>query len=150
VHPSRRLRALASVVAITLTACGTLPREVDRPPATAIAPVEGNPLVRVARASAPAPPASGFRLMPHGLYSLDARVELIRRAQSSIDVQYYIIANDRSGRLFMRSLRDAAMRGVRVRVLVDDLYTAGADAMFAGLAAYPARGKRPLAASPRR
>ena len=36
----------------------------------------------------------------------------------------------------MRSLRDAALRGVRVRLLVDDLYTAGADSMFQGLAAF--------------
>jgi putative cardiolipin synthase len=75
--------------------------------------------------------------MPLGLYSLDARIELIRRARSSLDVQYYLIQGDRSGRLFMRSLRDAAHRGVRVRLLVDDLYTAGTDAMFRGLAAYP-------------
>jgi putative cardiolipin synthase len=37
----------------------------------------------------------------------------------------------------MRNLRDAALRGVRVRLLVDDLYTAGADPMFRGLAAFP-------------
>ena len=37
----------------------------------------------------------------------------------------------------MRSLRDAALRGVRVRLLVDDLYTVGDDPMFAGLAAFP-------------
>jgi putative cardiolipin synthase len=37
----------------------------------------------------------------------------------------------------MRSLRDAALRGVRVRLPVDDLYTSGADAMFAGLATFP-------------
>ena len=37
----------------------------------------------------------------------------------------------------MRNLRDAALRGVRVRLLVDDLYTAGSDPMFRGLAAFP-------------
>jgi cardiolipin synthase C len=75
--------------------------------------------------------------MPLGLYSLDARIELIRRARSSLDVQYYLIQDDRSGRLFMRSLRDAALRGVRVRLLVDDLNTAGTDPLFLGLAAFP-------------
>ena len=64
---------------------------------------------------------TGFRLMPVGFSSLDARVELSRRAVHSLDVQYYLIANDRTGRLFMRNLRDAALRGVRVRLLVDDL-----------------------------
>jgi putative cardiolipin synthase len=52
-------------------------------------------------------------------------------------VQYYLIQNDRTGRLLMRTLRDAASRGVRIRLLVDDLYTAGADPMFRGLAAFP-------------
>lgn len=75
--------------------------------------------------------------MPLGVYALDARMELIRRARSTLDVQYYLIQNDRAGRLFLRGLRDAAMRGVRVRLLVDDLYTTGADPMFAGLAAFP-------------
>jgi putative cardiolipin synthase len=75
--------------------------------------------------------------MAGGYYSLDARIELARRAHDSLDVQYYLIQNDRTGRLFMRSLRDAALRGVRVRLLVDDLYTAGGDPMFRGLAAFP-------------
>jgi len=75
--------------------------------------------------------------MPDGFYSLDARIQLARRARYSLDVQYYLIQDDRTGRLVMRNLRDAALRGVRVRLLVDDLYTAGADPMFRGLAAFP-------------
>ena len=75
--------------------------------------------------------------MPDGFISLDARVKLARQAQTSLDVQYYLIQNDRTGRLLMRELRDAALRGVRVRLLVDDLYTAGSDPMFLGLSAFP-------------
>ena len=126
-----------SVLAICLAACATLPPQVDRPISVAVPPSTDNTLFRIARESTPEPSSSAFRLMPHGLYSLDARIELIRRAQSSLDVQYYLIQDDRSGRLFMRNLRDAALRGVRVRLLVDDLYTAGADPLFAGLAAFP-------------
>jgi cardiolipin synthase C len=75
--------------------------------------------------------------MPLGFYSLDARIQLARRARNSLDVQYYQIQDDRTGRLLMRNLRDAALRGVRVRLLVDDLYTVGGDPMFRGLAAFP-------------
>lgn len=75
--------------------------------------------------------------MAGGYYSLDARIELVHRARDSLDVQYYLIQNDRTGRLFMRSLRDAGLRGVRVRLLVDDLNTVGGDPMFRGLAAFP-------------
>jgi putative cardiolipin synthase len=74
--------------------------------------------------------------MAGGYYSLDARIELVRRARDSLDVQYYLIQNDRTGRLLMRNLRDAALRGVRVRLLVDDLYTVGGDPMFRDLAAF--------------
>src|SRR5258708_6632376 len=125
------------VLAVGLAACGRLKPHADRPVSTALAPLTDSPLVRIARESVPEPSSSGFRLMPLGLYSLDARIELMRRARYSLDVQYYLIQDDRSGRLFMRSLRDAALRGVRVRLLVDDLNTAGADPLFAGLAAFP-------------
>src|SRR5205823_2373535 len=49
---------------------------------------------------------------------------------------YYLIQNDMTGRLLMRNLRDAALRGVRVRLLVDDLYTTGGDEMFRTFAAF--------------
>ncbi len=109
----------------------------ERAPSHALAPAAGSPLVAIARNSMPAADLSGFRLMPLGLYSLDARLELAKRARSSLDVQYYQIHNDRTGRLFLRTLRDAALRGVRVRLLVDDLYTADGDPLFRGLAAFP-------------
>jgi len=128
--------AVALVVLLLLSACGVLPPRGDPPVSHALPPTSDSPLVRAARDSAPASSSTGFRLMPLAFYSLDARVELTRRARSSLDVQYYLIQDDRSGRLFMRSLRDAALRGVRVRLLVDDLNTAGADPMFQGLAAF--------------
>jgi len=129
--------ALLLFLAFGLAACGMLPAQVDRPYSPALPPSVDSPLVRIAQESTPEPSQTGFRLMPLGVYALDARIELIQRARFSLDVQYYLIQDDRTGRLFMRSLRDAALRGVRVRVLVDDLYTAGADPMFLGLAAFP-------------
>jgi putative cardiolipin synthase len=120
-----------------LSACGALPAQVDQPFSPALQPSADSPLVRIAQDSSPAPTLTGFRLMPLGFYSLDARIQLARRARHSLDVQYYLIQNDRTGRLLMRNLRDAALRGVRVRLLVDDLYTVGGDPMFRGLAAFP-------------
>ena len=75
--------------------------------------------------------------MPGGDFALDTRLELARRAERSLDVQYYHIENDDTGRYFLRTLRDAARRGVRVRLLMDDLYTSGEDALLLGLAATP-------------
>jgi putative cardiolipin synthase len=133
-------RALPIVVvgaAILTSGCGTLPTNIERPASSAIKATAASPLARIADGSQPSAELSGFRLMPLGSYSLDARVALAERATQSLDVQYYLIANDKTGRLLLRSLRDAAKRGVRVRLIVDDLYTTGGDPLFIGLAAFP-------------
>jgi len=67
---------------------------------------------------------------------MDARLALIRAAQRSVDVQYYLLQNDVTGHTLIRALRDAAMRGVRIRLLVDDLYTADNNEMLARFAAH--------------
>jgi putative cardiolipin synthase len=121
------------------TGCASLAPRGPVPPSAALSDVADTTLGRAAAASLPrdAPALSGFRLLPEGETSFDARIALARRAQKSLDVQYYLIVDDDLGRQFLRELRDAARRGVRVRLLVDDLYAAGEDALFAGLAAYP-------------
>jgi putative cardiolipin synthase len=121
---------------LALGGCGMLPPLPERAHSTAIDPGPASPLGRIARESTPSTELTGFRLMPLGSYSLDARIELAKRARYSLDVQYYLIQNDKTGRLLLRNLRDAALRGVRVRLLVDDLYTTGGDALFVGLAAF--------------
>jgi putative cardiolipin synthase len=135
--PSILFRLTLSCCGLLLAACGALPQRAESPPETATQPAPDSPLVRIAQASTPSPELSGFRLMPLAAYSLDARIELTRRAKYSLDIQYYLIQNDRTGRLLLRNVRDAAKRGVRVRVLVDDLYTFGGDPMFIGLSAFP-------------
>ena len=80
---------------------------------------------------------TGVRLLPLGAYSLDTRIQLAQRATTSLDVQYYVLENDPTGRLLMTALRDASARGVRVRLLVDDLYTTHSDPLLRGLASFP-------------
>ena len=123
-----------------LAACGTLPptpQPAQRPPSTALRTDAASPLGRIAAASTPSPELSGFRLLPLGAFSLDARLQLADRAATSLDVQYYVIENDDTGRLLLGKLRDAAARGVRVRLLVDDLYTRRTDGLLRLLAAHP-------------
>src|SRR5712691_11189927 len=129
--------APAFLLALLLAGCGTLPQQVERPESAALKPSPDSPLVRIAQDSIPSPGLSGFRLMPVGVYALDTRIQLARRAKHSLDLQYYLIQNDATGRLLLRNVRDAALRGVRVRLLVDDLYTTGGDELFIGLAAFP-------------
>ncbi len=66
---------------------------------------------------------SGFYLAHEGLTALAARIALIEESEVSLDLQYYIFSDDISGRMLMAKLLDAAERGVRVRLLVDDLGT---------------------------
>jgi putative cardiolipin synthase len=122
-----------------LSGCASLPTRVPSPAVHALTDVKDTRLARIATAAArnETPDLSGFRLLPVGEYAFGARIVLARRAEKSLDVQYYLIQNDEVGRAFLRELRDAASRGVRVRLLVDDLYAAGADELLAGLAAYP-------------
>jgi putative cardiolipin synthase len=135
--PGAAARALLVWCALAaLVGCAGLPRDVSRVPSQAIAGSAGTELGRIALASSPDASLSGFRLLSWSAQSLQARVELIRRAQVSLDVQYYVIHDDETGRHLMRALRDAAQRGVRVRLLVDDLYTAGTDPVLLGLAAH--------------
>jgi len=58
-------------------------------------------------------------------------------AQRSLDVQYYIWHNDTTGSLLFKALLDAAGRGVKVRLLLDDNDTARLDSILAALDAHP-------------
>ena len=136
----RRLAALAlGSVAVWLAGCVSLPPPVPRPAVTAITDVENTELGQLAAKGTPggSTSLSGFRLLPEAAFAFDARISLARHAEKSLDVQYYLIQKDDVGLLFLRELREAAARGVRVRLLVDDLYTAGEDEMFSTLAAFP-------------
>ena len=66
-----------------------------------------------------------------------ARMMLARAAQRSLDVQYYIWHGDMTGTMLLEALHEAADRGVRVRLLLDDNGTAGLDAVLAALDAHP-------------
>jgi putative cardiolipin synthase len=137
----RRFAALAwSVVAAAwLAGCVSLPPPQPRPVVTAITDVAGTELGQLAVAGTPggATALSGFRLLPEAAFAFDARISLARHAEKSLDVQYYLIHKDDVGLLFLKELREAAARGVRVRLLVDDLYTAGEDEVFSTLSAFP-------------
>ena len=128
---------MVPLVAVVAAGCGMLPPRPEQPPTVALAPQADSQLVRIARDSSPGPELTGFRLMPIGSYAPDTRVQLARRARHSLDVQYYQLNNDNTGRLLLRNLRDAAQRGVRVRLLVDDLYTVGSDELLRTFAAVP-------------
>ena len=120
-----------------LAGCGSLPTNVGKTDTIALPPNPDSALVKIAERSSPSPELTGVRLLPLGAYSLDTRLQLAQRASTSLDVQYYQFENDSTGRLLLAALRDASQRGVRVRLLVDDLYTSHSDPLLRGLASFP-------------
>jgi len=80
--------------------------------------------------------ASAFKLLPLSGAAYEARIEMARQAERSLDLQTFVLQGDASGGILLRSLRDAATRGVRVRILVDDLHTDSAETLLSDLAAF--------------
>jgi putative cardiolipin synthase len=76
-------------------------------------------------------------LLDEGVDAFVARLSLINAAESSIDLQYYLYHSDLSGGLLTAALWKAAERGVRVRLLVDDMALNGKDNNVARLSAHP-------------
>ena len=136
---SKRAAWLLTLVALVvgLQGCAVLPPPAEREPSTAVPASPNEPLGRIALQSVPTDADSGFRPLPLATWSMDARLTLVREARTSLDLQCYLLQNDVTGHTLARAVRDAALRGVRVRLLVDDLYTAENMPMLLGLAAYP-------------
>lgn len=80
---------------------------------------------------------SGLRLLPLGQEAFIVRAALAEAAQRTLDLQYYSVAPDTTGTLLMYRALRAAQRGVRVRLLIDDLDVGDRDADLAMLAEHP-------------
>ena len=78
-----------------------------------------------------------YALLKDGIDAFAARATLARLAQSSIDAQYYFVREDLAGSLFTALLVEAANRGVRVRLLIDDMYLHGKEQRLTALARHP-------------
>ena len=130
--------ALACLVPGLLGACANLPERPQLPAVNAIAPGADAPLDRaVADAEARHPGAAGFRLVIEGMEAFVIRAQSAHLAARTLDVQTYIWHADATGLYLAKTLLEAADRGVRVRLLVDDLDARAKNAGFAALAAHP-------------
>ncbi|WP_141734212.1 phospholipase D-like domain-containing protein [Oligoflexus tunisiensis] len=95
----------------------------EAPYSSTLPPPEHAPLVKeVLEKTRDYPKQSGFYPLIDGATALRARTALADTARRSIDIQYYIWRHDRTGRLILSRLLDAAERGVRVRILLDDIH----------------------------
>jgi putative cardiolipin synthase len=135
---NRLLSSLLVAFVAVATGCATLPPPKDRVEKTALTDTAGT---RIGRSVTPGvaanPGKTGIRALPDPRDAFAARVLLANAAEKSLDAQYYIWNGDQVGYLLFQALWQAAERGVRVRLLLDDLNTKGLDATLAALDAHP-------------
>lgn len=130
---------LALLCSLLLAGC-TLPPLEGRTHSSAPSAAEtaDTPLGRaLAPLLAAHPGRSGIHPLSDPRDAFAARAMLANAAERTLDVQYYIWRNDLTGTLLFEALHDAADRGVRVRLLLDDNGTSGLDHWLATLDAHP-------------
>jgi putative cardiolipin synthase len=139
-----RWRALAATTlvasALLGAGCVSLTPGIDAPKSvsTALATPEETGLGRAFAAQAAQHPGqSGFDLLVDGPQSFVMRLEIAARAERTLDLQYFLLQEDDTGKLVLEALLQAADRGVRVRILVDDGKPFDGGAALRPLAAHP-------------
>lgn len=135
------MKKIIALLVLGLSACRSLPDLTQRQPSYFIPSTDAPRLEKAFNLHIRPPEPNNNNA---DLYVLDsaydafaARAALIDYADKSIDLQYYIWRNDVSGRLLLRHLWQAAQRGVRVRLLLDDNNTSGNDKLLFNFDAHP-------------
>ena len=119
------------LLVIALGACSSLPTDFERTASYAIEDAADTTLGQQLQPMFDDhPDLSGFYMLAEGEDAFAVRLALILAAERSLDVQYYIWHDDLTGGVIYNLLLAAADRGVRVRVLLDDLDTAGKSDML--------------------
>jgi putative cardiolipin synthase len=131
-------RILVTGLISALAGCAGLPAGVDRQPSSAYVDTGDTRIARaIAGAVAAHPGKTGVLPLLSGREAFAARMTIARAADRSLDVQYYIWHADTTGNLIFEALWQAAERGVRVRLLLDDQNTGGLDPTLAALDSHP-------------
>jgi len=125
-------------ILLLIGGCATLPQNVVQPESYALKDTEDTRFGKAHRDEMQTHAGqSGFLLLGNGLDAFVARAILAHVAERSIDVQYYLFHDDLIGNLFTDQLLKAADRGVRVRLLVDDMDLEGKDLDVAVMDSHP-------------
>jgi len=131
-------RFIAAAALLLLGGCASLPAGYDRVESHALQDTASTPLGQSGRDLLKSHEGeSGFRPLPNGVEAMVVRMMLAEAATRSLDVQYYIWHDDLTGRLLANALLRAADRGVRVRILVDDVGTKANDENLQSLDSHP-------------
>lgn len=109
--------------ALSLASSVSLPRSPAKPTVLSAPPAKEGLLHNTSRdvLAGNHADSSAFMLIPENDEALRWRLALIDSATVSIDLQVFIWSDDESGRLLLNRILDASKRGVRVRLLIDDM-----------------------------
>ena len=121
----RLLRSLVLVAHLAvLAACASVPFDYPKEHSVAIAGTADTTLGReVNEWTAAHSGLSGFYPLIEGMDAFAARLHLVEAAEISIDLQYFLMKDDTAGHILAAALLRAADRGVRIRFLLDDVFT---------------------------
>ena len=132
-------RGIAAVLLIALvSACASLPPQTGRTETHALTDTDNTRLgAAFLTQERKHPDNSAFHLLPNGVDALLARIVLAETAERTLDLQYYIWHDDLTGRHLANAVLKAADRGVRVRILLDDLGTGADDKVLLAISSHP-------------
>ncbi len=131
-------RFVVALLVLIVSGCASLPTDVQRTESFALKESADTALGSMMQSLVRQHPGeSGFYELSEGIDAYAVRLLLVKSAQKSIDLQYYIWHDDLTGKILHNRLLDAADRGVRVRLLLDDMDTAGKDDMLHIIDAHP-------------
>jgi putative cardiolipin synthase len=134
---ARRL-VVATLTGVLIAACAANRPNASAAPSTALHSMEQTSLQRaIAGMSRTDPQQSGMRLLALGNEALGLRMALADAAERTLDLQYYRIHDDRAAHAVLAHVAAAAERGVRVRILLDDVDALGRDEPLSAFASHP-------------
>lgn len=120
--------------ALLLAGCASVPTDYVRTGSMAFQDHESTTIgKRFADMAAEHPGESGFAILRYPRPAFTSRIMLTELAEKSLDMQYYIWEADATGRILAERLVRAADRGVKVRILLDDINLSGRDEAIASM-----------------
>jgi putative cardiolipin synthase len=123
---------------LLMSGCASLPTDFERSQSYVIKETSHTRMGRdIEPLVAKHPGKSGFHALIDGTDAFASRFLLVKNAEKTLDVQYYIWHDDLTGKALHNQLLHAADRGVRVRLLLDDLDTVGKGEMLNIIDAHP-------------
>ena len=142
-QPFRRWRSWTALLVVLVplqmvSGCVTVRRDVPRVPSQAISDGDRTTIGRAFAAQAAEHPGlSGFQVMAAGREAFVARAALADSAERTLDLQYYSVGEDLTTDLLLLRIVSAAERGVRVRILLDDIHASARAFARRAIAAHP-------------